>query len=59
MRPTGDPKNRLKDASVPEETVDKISIAEALMCIGKAAPPVIDARPMDELLGYGPDGLPE
>jgi len=34
------------------------SLAEDLMRLAKSKPPVIDPRPIDELLGYGPDGLP-
>lgn len=34
------------------------SLVEDLMRIARAAPPALDPRPMDELLGYGDDGLP-
>jgi antitoxin VapB len=38
--------------------VRRDTIVEDLMRIARAAPPIVDPRPMDELLGYGVDGLP-
>ncbi|MDQ2993170.1 MAG: hypothetical protein M3R30_10190 [Candidatus Eremiobacteraeota bacterium] len=48
-------------AAKPEATtpgISKVSLVDDLMRLAKQAPAVRDPRPMDELLDYGPDGLP-